>query len=102
MSLTTHVLDIVKGGGAAGMRVEARRIGAEGVVSVTLDEGGRANLLDTLRPGLHEVLFYAGEYLGSDAFYDVIPVRFMVRDPAQHYHIPLILSPFGYSTYRGG
>jgi 5-hydroxyisourate hydrolase len=75
---------------------------AVGAVSVTLDAGGRAELLGTLEPGGYEILFHAGAYLGDGAFYDVIPVRFTVTDPAQHYHIPLILSPYGYSTYRGG
>ncbi len=96
MSLTTHVLDTARGIGAAGMRVEV------GAVSVILDDGGRAELLGELTPGAYEIRFHAGAYLGDGAFYDVIPVRFTITDPAQHYHIPLILSPFGYSTYRGG
>ncbi len=101
MSLTTHVLDTVKGGGAAGMRVEVRRDDVA-VCTALLDEGGRAGLLEDLSTGLYEIRFHAGLYLGSAIFYDVIPVRFIVTDPAQHYHVPLILSPFGYSTYRGG
>jgi len=96
VSLTTHVLDTARGCGAAGMRVEV------GTVSMILDAGGRAELLRALMPGAYEILFHAGAYLGDGAFYDVIPVRFIVTDPAQHYHIPLILSPYGYSTYRGG
>jgi 5-hydroxyisourate hydrolase len=101
MSLTTHVLDTVKGCGAAGMRVDVRRHD-QFVGTCVLDEGGRASLQAELSTGVYELLFHAGAYFGSTIFYDVIPVRFIVTDPAQHYHVPLILSTFGYSTYRGG
>ena len=99
--LTTHVLDTVQGMGAAGMQVELRC--PDGASSnAVLDAGGRAVLLEDLKEGAYEILFHAGEYLGSKIFYDVIPVRFNVADAGQHYHVPLILSAFGYSTYRGG
>lgn len=97
MSLTTHVLDTARGCGAAGMRVVVRH-GASECADVVLDAGGRATLLGALAVGAYEISFYTGD----DGFYDVIPVRFKVDDPGQHYHIPLILAPFGYSTYRGG
>jgi len=99
--LTTHVLDTMRGTGAAGMAVEVR--GPEGAtVSAVLDEGGRAMLLADVATGTYEILFHAGAYLGEAVFYDVIPVRFVVDDASAHYHVPLILSSFGYSTYRGG
>jgi 5-hydroxyisourate hydrolase len=67
-----------------------------------LDENGRAILLNELVPGPHEIKFHAGAYMTGTKFYDVIPVRFVVEEGATHIHIPLILSAFGYSTYRGG
>jgi 5-hydroxyisourate hydrolase len=94
------VLDTVRGSGAAGMRVQLRR-GGEAIADLLLDATGRATLLSTLQTGGYEILFHAGDYQGAD-FFDVIPIRFHVADAAQHYHVPLILSPFGYSTYRGG
>ncbi len=100
MSLTTHVLDIVKGCGSAGMRVEVT--GPHGRVEAVLDAGGRAVLLPELVVGIYEILFHAGAYNGGAGFYDVIPVRFNIMDTAVHYHVPLVLSAFGYSTYRGG
>ena len=101
MSLTTHVLDTARGGGAAGMRVVVRLNDAEWT-DVTLDAGGRATLLTEHEAGACELMFHAGAYQHDATFYDVIPVRFRIADPAGHYHIPLILSPFGYTTYRGG
>ena len=100
MSLTTHVLDIVRGTGAAGMTVAATGPNG-GAASITLDSGGRATLFETLTPGTYEISFHAGAYQGHD-FYDVIPVRFNVTNPEAHYHVPLVLSAYGYSTYRGG
>lgn len=105
--LTTHVLDIVKGGGGAGMRVSVRRTAPDlhDFGHFVLDEGGRGQLIPggLLTAGQYELLFDAGAYLGGTAdFWSEIPVRFAVTDPAQHYHIPLILSAYGYSTYRGG
>jgi 5-hydroxyisourate hydrolase len=94
------VLDTARGTGAGGMRVDFR--GPDGVVrTAMLDDGGRATLLAELVAGAYEISFHAGAYQAAD-FYDVIPVRFNISDPTQHYHVPLILSPFGYSTYRGG
>ena len=101
MSLTTHVLDTASGGGAAGMRVVVRRAGADRA-EATLDAGGRATLLREVEAGSYEIQFHAGAYRGGGGFYDIIPVRFEVSDPAQHFHIPLVLSPYGYTTYRGG
>jgi 5-hydroxyisourate hydrolase len=57
-------------------------------------------LLRQTKPGAYRLLFHAGAYLKTAEFYDIIPVHFLVTNEA-HYHVPLILSPFGYSTYRG-
>lgn len=99
--LTTHVLDTVRGMGAAGMRVEVSGPDGQSRESV-LDENGRATLLTGLTEGAYEIRFFAGAYLGSESFYDVIPVRCLVAAAQEHVHVPLILSAFGYSTYRGG
>lgn len=99
--LTTHVLDIMRGTGAGGMRVEVSA--PDGQVSAcTLDDGGRATLLTGLVPGAYEIRFFAGDYAGTESFYDVIPVRCLIGADLEHYHVPLILSAYGYSTYRGG
>jgi 5-hydroxyisourate hydrolase len=111
--LTTHVLDTSLGQPARG--IEYRLYGITGDARTLLCEGrtnddGRANapLLagDALAPGVYELVFAAGEYQernpgGAGGFYDLIPIRFQVTDASGHYHVPLLLSPFGYSTYRG-
>lgn len=98
--LTTHVLDTMRGTGAAGMRVEVQAPDGQ-VRACTLDDGGRATLLTGLPPGAYEIRFFAAEYLGTESFYDVIPVRCLIGRE-DHCHVPLILSAFGYATYRGG
>jgi len=105
--LTTHVLDTAHGQGADGMRVALRQIEPESglLAEVVLDTSGRANLLDAdaLVPGVYELLFEVGEYYRTVAgFLGQVPVRFRVAEAGLHYHVPLIVSPFGYSTYRGG
>ena len=103
--LTTHVLDTANGRPAAGLDVALFRIGADGARAALAC--GRTNSDGRLdAPILEE--FHAGAYLrarGRDLpeplFLDVIPLRFGVSDPDAHYHVPLLLSPFGYSTYRG-
>jgi 5-hydroxyisourate hydrolase len=112
--LTTHVLDTSSGKPAAGLKVELWSIAAkpELIKTVTTNHDGRVNdaILegDSFRAGTYELKFHAGAYLRSSgvkldepAFLDVIPIRFGISNPLQHYHVPLLLSPFGYSTYRG-
>jgi 5-hydroxyisourate hydrolase len=112
--LTTHVLDTVRGQAAAGLRVDLFSLddGRRLVKSVVTNVDGRveAPLLegDALRTGGYELLFHAGDYfrqsgtaLASPPFLDEVPIRFGIADPAQHYHVPLLLSPYAYSTYRG-
>jgi 5-hydroxyisourate hydrolase len=104
--LTTHVLDTARGCAASFMRVDFCRFD-EPHATVTLDTGGRAVLLEGAEflSGDYEILFHAGDYqkhYGAAAFFTIIPIRFTITDASQHYHIPLVLSPYGYSTYRGG
>jgi 5-hydroxyisourate hydrolase len=99
--LTTHVLDMMRGTGAAGMRVEVSAPDGQ-VTAAVLDATGRATLLTKLSEGAYELRFFAGDYLGETSFYDVIPVRCLIAAIEEHVHVPLILSAFGYSTYRGG
>jgi 5-hydroxyisourate hydrolase len=108
--LTTHVLDTVHGGPAAGVRIELRRVeNGEIIASLTTNADGRGDrpLLegDTLVSGEYELIFMVREYFmerGVDSpFLDRVPVRFVVFDTAQNYHVPLLVSPWAYSTYRG-
>lgn len=112
--LTTHVLDTARGRPAAGLRIdlftldEGRRL----VKSVTTNGDGRVDQPlaenETFRAGTYELLFHCGDYfrqngipIASPPFVDEVPVRFGIADPTQHYHVPLLLSPWSYSTYRG-
>ncbi len=109
MTLSTHILDLVTGQPAAGVRIALLFAGAEQGNGVTDSDGRCRNLLGdaALRAGAYRLVFSAGEYLrrvhpGNDApFFDDIPVDFTITDTGRSYHVPLLLSPFGYSTYRG-
>ena len=105
--LTTHVLDTAKGIPAEGLRIELYRI-ADGardhLKTLTTNSDGRtdAQILPEAEfaTGTYELVFHAGDYLGQRDFLDVIPLRFTMSETS-HYHVPLLLSPYGYSTYRG-
>ena len=111
--LTTHVLDTALGRPAAGMTVELYRLDGEEVRIATArtNADGRLDhpILDgvAFSVGVYELRFHAGDYfrslkgLAGPLFLDVIPVRFGVASRDDHYHVPLLLSPYGYSTYRG-
>ncbi len=107
--ITTHVLDTATGTPAAGLTLELsrHRDGAWDMLGRFSTNGdGRcdAPLLEgeALRPGLYEIVFQVSAWRrGRPGFYEAIPIRFAVTDPLAHHHVPLILSPFGYSTYRG-
>ena len=111
-AITTHVLDVARGRPAAGVPITLERREADGSFTLlghgVTDGDGR---LRTLLPGDH--LLIAGVYRlrfataayfaasGSRGFYPEVAIAFAVEQPAEHYHVPLLLSPFGYSTYRG-
>lgn len=112
--LTTHVLDTAAGRPAQGLVIELWRlapVGATLLKTVTTNADGRVDgaLLegDALTAGTYELRFQAGAYLRANfalpepAFLDDIPIRFGIADATAHYHVPLLLSPYGYSTYRG-
>jgi hydroxyisourate hydrolase len=114
--VTTHVLDVTSGWPAQGVRVELYEL-ADGserkfVADVTTNADGRTDKplmsADQARAGRFELIFHAGDYfrrrrseLADPPFLDLIPIRFGVADPQAHYHVPLIVSPWSYSTYRG-
>ncbi len=112
--LTTHVLDTARGCPAAGLKIELYRLdGTERALLKTLSTNADGRTDEQILPaddfeaGIYELVFYAGDYLDAigtppeePRFLDVIPLRFGMSE-ASHYHVPLLLSPFGYSTYRG-
>jgi 5-hydroxyisourate hydrolase len=99
VSLSTHVLDTVRGRPAAGVAIELRRDGAA-VATVTTDDDGRASFGD-VEAGEYELVFAIGDHFGEREFLDRVPVRFRIADAASKYHVPLLASPWAYSTYRG-
>ncbi len=112
--LTTHVLDTARGCPAAGIPIRLHAVGppARPVRSVVTNADGRcdAPLLegDAFAPGRYEIVFSLGAYfalhsaaLPDPPFLDEIVVRFGIAAADQHYHVPLLVSPYGYSTYRG-
>lgn len=107
--LTTHVLDTSTGAPAEGMRLELFDGASDGrcIAERVCNADGRvARLLpgDVIQPGVYRIRFYTAEYFakrGGKCFYPHCDIVFEVEDPTSHYHVPLILSPFGYSTYRG-
>ena len=113
--LSTHVLDTMNGTPAAGLRVELFAIAGETrrlVAAIDTNSDGRADepLLagDAFAAGAYELVFHVGAYfrargtaLPDPAFLEIVPVRFGVAEPDGHYHVPLLVSPWAYSTYRG-
>jgi 5-hydroxyisourate hydrolase len=113
--VTTHVLDTGLGRPAAGLKIDVYRLEGDGkkhLGSFTTNADGRTDAPviagADMAEAVYEFVFRAGEYLDREhgpadelRFLDVIPIRFGVGDAGQHYHVPLLLSPFGYSTYRG-
>lgn len=113
--LTTHVLDTAHGKPAAGMTIEffAREGGGWTLIkTLTTNADGRTDQPlfegDAMRTGEFQLLFYAGDYfrragvtLPKPAFLECVPLVFGIADAAAHYHVPLLCSPWSYSTYRG-
>lgn len=105
--LTTHILNSSHGKPAAGLWIEVLKEGSSLTSTVTNSEGRCDNPLlegDALTAGTYELHFHVGDYftsLGVDSpFLDIVPVRFRVEE-GQSYHVPLVCSPYAYSTYRG-
>ena len=116
--LTTHVLDTARGRPADGIEIKLYRVSGNShnkIAEAVTNEDGRTDTPilpeGEFRAGTYELIFFAGDYLrrsglvetSGDAplFLDQIPIRFGVDDDSAHYHVPLLLSPYGYSTYRG-
>ncbi len=109
--LTTHVLDTASGSPAAGMTVDLYQLNGDTrthLVKMITNDDGRTD--SPILPqaefavGQYELVFQAGAYFGRDddpSFLDDIPIRFGINDPKSHYHVPLLVSPFSFSTYRG-
>ena len=110
-SITTHVLDTSRGRPAQGVPVTLEMEAAEGwklVGKGTTNADGRISELVSaevsIAPGVYRLIFDTGKYFAgqqSETFYPQVTIIFRLADAAQHYHVPLLLSPFGYSTYRG-
>ncbi|WP_410571738.1 hydroxyisourate hydrolase [Amycolatopsis sp. cmx-4-61] len=104
MSLvTTHVLDTAAGRPAAGIAVRFETAEGKPIAEGRTDDDGRIRDLgpDSLAPGVYRLVFDTGAHLGPDAFFPEVALTFRITDPAAHHHVPLLLSPFAYSTYRG-
>ncbi|MGN6371218.1 MAG: hydroxyisourate hydrolase [Phycisphaerae bacterium] len=112
MHITTHVLDTSRGIPAANVEITLDVLVApdawESVATASTNNDGRApNLVPkhhALTAGTYRLTFDTAPYFAAqhvEAFYPQVQIQFLVTDPAQHYHVPLLLSPFGYSTYRG-
>jgi 5-hydroxyisourate hydrolase len=113
--LTTHVLNIANGSPAAGMRIELRTLtegAAARLSTLQTDSDGRspAPLLqgDALRNGRYSLTFHVAEYFRSTGvslpeppFFDEVVIAFGIADATQNYHVPLLVAPWSYSTYRG-
>ncbi len=114
--LTTHVLDTTRGGPARGVAIELFALDAGGarrlIASVRTNVDGRTDAplvgAADIHIGAFELNFHVGEYfrgqgvaLAEPPFLDVVPIRFAIADPTAHYHVPLVVTPWSYSTYRG-
>ena len=106
--LSTHVLDTAAGRPGTGIPVVLYEIDGEQAIKLTEAVTNHDGRIDTpliagkpLRMGVYELRFTVGEYFGSRAFLDLVPIRFVISEPEVHYHVPLLVSPFAYSTYRG-
>ncbi len=110
-TLTTHVLDTSSEGPAAGVSVTAKRVGSsvETIATGTTNEDGRVPepLLagEQMEAGTYQLWFAVGDYYREQStetsFLEDVPVQFVITDPEEHYHVPLLVSPGGYTTYRG-
>lgn len=105
-TLTTHVLDTARGLPANGMTIELWSLDqSKKLKTVKTNDDGRVDspLLagNEMVAGNYELIFFVGDYFSERKFLDRVPVRFTISDPAAKYHVPLLVSPWAYSTYRG-
>jgi 5-hydroxyisourate hydrolase len=100
--ITTHVLDTAAGRPAVGIAVRLEGQGGEVLGDAVTDRDGRVHTLGpaTLSVGRYRLVFDTAGYF-AESFFPEIVITFTVADPAQHYHVPILLSPFAFSTYRG-
>ena len=109
--LTTHALDVFSGKPAKGMKLDVYFIAEkkEKIKSVVLNKDGRPEeaLVEIIKVGNYELVFHAGDYfknivkLDNPAFLNEVSIKFGVSNPKEKYHVPLLVSPWSYSTYRG-
>ncbi len=113
--LTTHVLDTARGCPAEGLKIALYRVSGNShrkIAETETNADGRTNSpilpQESFETGTYELVFFAGDYLRATGqvdedplFLDQVPIRFGMSEPDAHYHVPLLLSPYGYSTYRG-
>jgi 5-hydroxyisourate hydrolase len=104
--LTSHILDIFNGKPAAKMKIQLWRSEPRSLITeVFTNQDGRcdAPLLedDSMAAGEYELVFFVRDYFGNSPLLDTVPIRFTIFDAGQNYHIPLLVSPWAYSTYRG-
>jgi 5-hydroxyisourate hydrolase len=114
--LSTHVLDTAHGCPAQGMKIELWSLDGEErllIMTTKTNADGRTDApllsVDEMKPGQYEIVFFVGDYFAAKSptlpiirFLDRVPVRFAIADAGAGYHIPLLCSPWAYSTYRGG
>ena len=105
-TLSTHVLDTASGRPAAGMKIELwSRDRSELIKTVTTNSDGRTDApmltSEEMTTGAYELVFHVGDYFGERSFLDQVPVRFTISDAGAKYHVPLLVTPWAYSTYRG-
>jgi 5-hydroxyisourate hydrolase len=104
--LSTHVLDTSRGIPAAGVKIELRALPSGTVLKTAItNPDGRTDepLLagDELAAGEYELVFHLGDYFGAGTFFETAPVRITIADASRSYHVPLLCTPWAYSTYRG-
>ncbi len=108
MGISTHILDTTRGRPAGGVDTTLERLVGSAYSSVargTTDADGRVKLLtDSPEVGSYRITFHVGAYferMAVEAFYPEVSIEFVVRNSGEHYHVPLLLNPYGFSTYRG-
>ncbi|BBZ27138.1 5-hydroxyisourate hydrolase [Mycolicibacterium madagascariense] len=105
MSLSTHVLDAMSGRPAAGVEVGLTDVSGATLTTATTNGDGRVGSLgDDLPAGFYRLRFDTGSYfarLDVPTFYPEVIIAFEITDPTSHYHVPVLLSPYAFSTYRG-